>query len=133
LQNLLIAAALIGVLAACGQTEQDPASDTREFIDPADETTLHMVAGEDYTLSLTSNPTTGYFWACEIGNDKIAVLTRDDYIADPAPEGLVGSGGRQVFTIYANQDGQSQLACSYERSPEDVAERRDFKLFVKAE
>ena len=91
-----------------------------------------MLAGGSYTLSLVSNPTTGYFWACEMGNEAIAQIDDALYVADPAPEGLVGSGGRQILTLIANQDGQTLLACSYQRSPDDIAERRKFKLRVQA-
>ena len=54
----------------------------------------------------------------------------EDYYADPAPEGIVGSGGHQLFVFEALATGRSNLVLSYERSPEDVAETLTLKIRV---
>ena len=123
LKNLLIGA-LLGTLAACGHGEEQTPTPTQ------DENTLTFAVGSEYLLELESNPTTGYFWPCNIEPDTVRKIARDTYVADPAPEGLVGSGGRQEFRLIASKAGKAALECAYARSAEDVAERRAFILLA---
>lgn len=91
------------------------------FTDPATGTDITLRPGGKLNLKLNSNPTTGYYWYLkDIDASKIDQLS-ENYVADPAPEGLVGSGGHQMFVFEALSTGKSKLQLSYERSPEDVA------------
>ena len=70
-----------------------------------------------------------YFWM-NIG--VLGALSACDH-ADPAPKGLVGSGGKKIFAMDAGREGSSDLACSYQRSPSDVIETRIFIGHVNVE
>lgn len=98
--------------------------------DPASGTDVTLRPDGKLTLKLDSNPTTGYYWYLkDIDASQLDQLS-EDYLADPAPEGLVGSGGHQQFVFEALSTGKSTLKLSYERSPQDVAETLVLKIKV---
>lgn len=106
------------------------AAPVQTFTDPASGTEITLRPGGKLNLKLDSNPTTGYFWYLkDIDASQVDQLS-DTYNADPAPEGLVGSGGHQLFVFEALSTGKSNLVLSYERSPEDVAETLKLKIKV---
>lgn len=98
------------------------AAPVQTFTDPASGTDITLRPEGKLQLKLDSNPTTGYYWYLkDIDASKLDQLS-EDYFADAAPEGVVGSGGHQMFVFEALATGKSKLKLSYERSPEDVAE-----------
>jgi predicted secreted protein len=106
------------------------AAPVQTFTDPENGTTVTMRPGGKLNLKLDSNPTTGYYWYLkDIDASRVDQLS-EDYFADPAPEGLNGSGGHQMFVFEALQIGKSDLVLSYERSPQDVAETLKLKIKV---
>ncbi len=106
------------------------AAPVQTFTDPENGTMVTMRPGGKLNLKLDSNPTTGYYWYLkDIDASRVDQLS-EDYFADPAPEGLTGSGGHQMFVFEALQIGKSNLVLSYERSPQDVAETLKLKIKV---
>ena len=106
------------------------AAPVQTFTDPANKTEITLRPEGKLNLKLDSNPTTGYFWYLkDIDASQLDLLT-DDYFADPAPEGVTGSGGHQMFVFEALSTGRSTLTLSYERSPQDVAETLELKIKV---
>ncbi|MEM9573307.1 MAG: protease inhibitor I42 family protein [Pseudomonadota bacterium] len=106
------------------------AAPVQTFTDPASGTDITLRPEGQLRLKLDSNPTTGYYWYLkDIDASKIDQLS-EGYFADPAPEGLTGSGGHQMFVFEALAKGRSTLVLSYERSPEDVAETLQLKIKV---
>ena len=106
------------------------AAPVQTFTDPESGTTITMRPGGKLNLKLDSNPTTGYYWYLkDIDASKVDELS-EGYFADPAPEGIVGSGGHQMFVFEALAIGRSDLVLSYERSPQDVAESLRLKIKV---
>ena len=104
------------------------AAPVQTFTDPASGTEIVLRPGGKLNLKLDSNPTTGYFWYLkDIDASQVDQLS-DTYNADPAPEGLVGSGGHQLIVFEALSTVKSKLDLSYERSPEDVAETLSLKI-----
>ena len=98
------------------------AAPVQTFTDPASGTDITLRPDGKLNLKLDSNPTTGYYWYLkDIDASQLDQLS-DDYAADAAPEGVVGSGGHQLFVFEALTTGKSKLKLSYERSPQDVAE-----------
>ncbi|MCH9751678.1 MAG: protease inhibitor I42 family protein [Alphaproteobacteria bacterium] len=106
------------------------AAPVQTFTDPENGTTVTMRPGGKLNLKLDSNPTTGYYWYLKDIDASHVDQLREDYFADPAPEGLTGSGGHQMFVFEALQIGKSDLVLSYERSPQDVAETLKLKIKV---
>ena len=106
------------------------AAPVQTFTDPRSGTEITLRPEGKLNLKLDSNPTTGYYWRLkDIDAARVDQLS-EDYYADPAPEGIVGSGGHQLFVFEALATGRSNLVLSYERSPEDVAETLTLKIRV---
>ncbi len=96
--------------------------------EPESGVSVTLRPGGQVTVDLESNPTTGYFWYLVDGDAAVVALKSDDYLADPAPEGLTGSGGRQVFVFEGVAPGKTTLVLSYQRHEEDVFEKRKIKV-----
>lgn len=106
------------------------AAAVQTFTDPETGTTVTLRPGGKLNLKLESNPTTGYYWYLkDIDASQLDQLS-ENYFADPAPEGIVGSGGHQMFVFEALSTGRSDLVLSYERSAQDVAETLTLKIKV---
>lgn len=127
---LLVAAAL--TLSACAQDVLNTNPEVRglegaaavqTLTNPETGTDINVRSDGLVILQLESNPTTGYFWYLLDGSDDAVIrLISEDYVADPAPEGVTGSGGMQVFTFEGADKGKTRLNLSYQRHEADVAE-----------
>lgn len=106
------------------------AAPVQTFTDPDSGTAVTLRPGGKLNLKLDSNPTTGYYWYLKDIDATHVDQLSENYIADPAPEGLTGSGGHQLFVFEALNTGTSDLVLSYERSPQDVAETLTLKIKV---
>ncbi len=139
MKPLLATALSAGLLTACipdiMNTEPEVrglegAAPVQTFTDPDSGTTVTLRPGGKLNLKLDSNPTTGYYWYLkDIDASRVDQLS-EGYFADPAPEGVTGSGGHQMFVFEALSVGRSELKLSYERSPQDVAETLTLKIKV---
>ena len=78
-------------------------------------------SGEVMTVTLVSNPTTGYSWqVMEIDN---AILVQDgepEYKQSSSAEGLVGAGGTETFKFKVIESGETMLELGYMRPWESV-------------
>ena len=88
---------------------------------------VDLQIGDRIELRLPANPSTGYQWTFDT-NGGAAVLIEKAYIADPAPEGLVGSGGTRVFVFEQRPGPDTEISLRYARSGGDVAETRMVKI-----
>jgi inhibitor of cysteine peptidase len=59
---------------------------------------ITVAQGQDFTITLRSNPSTGYRWEPQFDNATLT-LTDSVFISDPNPYNLVGVPGSQVFTF----------------------------------
>lgn len=140
MKSLIVVGLSAGLLTACVpdilNTEPEVrglegAAPVQTFTDPESGTDITLRPGGQLRLKLESNPTTGYFWFLkDIDASQIDQLS-DDYVADPAPEGMVGGGGHQLFVLEALSTGRSKLVLSYQRHPEDVFETITLNVKVR--
>lgn len=72
------------------------------------------------TLSLDSNPTTGYSWTATQDTELFDIS--DEYIENQHEDGMVGVGGRQVFTLEPKASGTTDVIFTYARSWEEPSE-----------
>lgn len=71
--------------------------------DADNSTSVTLRPGEHVAIHLTENPTTGFRWALEQGDEEIVELLDSAYVR-AASSGL-GSGGQRVLTCKATQSG----------------------------
>ena len=123
-------------MPACAQTTPTnvhtvDAGEQALLIKPEDGDTVQVRRGETFKLQLTSNPTTGYYWYQISPESDTVRYVEDSYEADPAPEGIAGSGGVQIFTYEALAPGRAGLMLSYQRHEGDVAEQVSLRVEVR--
>lgn len=86
-----------------GKERQQDASDT-----------VIAAKGKEFVISMDANVTTGYQWQLERpAEDGLITLVSSKYL--PLKTGLVGSGGRSVWTFKAVRPGKARISFKYVR------------------
>ena len=99
---LSILVAILGITAsACGTTNGNA---------------IKTKVGEEFTITLESNRTTGYGWElAEPLDGSIVKLINSDY-KQPQDVRLIGKGGKEVWTFKAVGQGKTKVSMKYVRS-----------------
>ena len=85
--------------------------------------------GEEFTIILSANPTTGYQWQlAEPLNKKIVLLLNSEYIAEKP--GLIGSGGKEMWRFKALRKGSADIKFKYVRPWEKNIPPESIKKFT---
>jgi inhibitor of cysteine peptidase len=66
------------------------------------------VQGQSFTVTLRSNPSTGYQWEPQYDSAALS-LTGSVFVSDPNPNNLVGVPGSQVFTFQSLAKGTTTI------------------------
>ena len=102
-----------------------------ELSDPSNPILVN--SGEEFTIVLDSNPTTGYHWEIVGELDAGLEFILKDYIND-APVAVVGSGGVDVWTFKAVSAGEAHITLGYyppSNELEDPQQTVTFTVTVK--
>lgn len=102
-----------------------PTSDSSQSIEAA--------AGSEFTIVLSSNPTTGYHWEL-IGEPDASVVQFISKDYKPDEPISVGSGGVDVLTFHALAAGTAQITLGYYPPSNDPVEPQQtvtFNVIVK--
>jgi predicted secreted protein len=76
--------------------------------------TLSARTNEQFYITLSSNPTTGYEWQiASISHPNVVGFVSSEYI--PPRSELLGAGGKQVLTFNALQEGNAIVELQYVR------------------
>ncbi len=76
--------------------------------------TLSAKTNEQFYITLSSNPTTGYEWQiASISHPNVVGFVSSEYI--PPRSELLGAGGKQVLTFNALQEGNAIVKLQYVR------------------
>lgn len=78
---------------------------------------IQIGLGEIVRISLDENPSTGFRWALEQGDDEVLELLTSDYIQASAPR--VGVGGKRVWRFAGKKSGDVRLVLVYRRAWEE--------------
>jgi inhibitor of cysteine peptidase len=92
---------------------------------------IAVQVGQKVILRLNENPTTGFRWAVDTGNNEIIELHSSEYIR--APGSAVGGGGQRVFVFEAKRSGSVRLLLKLWREWEgdkSIASRFDVSIHV---
>lgn len=91
--------------------------------------TVRAVKGDTIIISLEENPTTGYSW--NISASPGLSMVDDEYVQDPADEGIVGAGGVHNWTFEVVEEGIQNISAVYKRPWEDITgSEKTFELNV---
>ena len=96
-----------------------------------DANAINTSIGSEFTITLDSNPSTGYSWQENI-DETMLVLVGKSY-EGKGQEGIVGAGGIETFTFKALKKGQTTITLNY-RQPwvgGGMGETKTFTVEVK--
>lgn len=81
--------------------------------------------GQEFTITLDSNPTSGFKWVPAFNTYTINIISHNFQPTSPI---LIGSPGKDVFTFKAISSGATVLKMGYKRNWEQqfVAEKNYF-------
>ncbi|MCO5383667.1 MAG: protease inhibitor I42 family protein [Methanosarcina barkeri] len=96
-------------------TQANETVETGQIVTEADNgTSISLKNGENFTLQLRENPSTGYSWQLNVS--KGLTILSDGYTQDEAPEGKVGVPGNRSWIIEAVDQGSQQVNGIYKQS-----------------
>jgi len=88
-----------------------------EMVEDCEETNnIEISVGEEFSIALASNPSTGYSWMVEV-DEEFVEMTSQSFM--PQSE-QVGAGGVEVFTFNPMIEGETEIKFSYLRPWESV-------------
>ena len=91
---------------------------------------IDVEVGSEFTITVKSNPTTGFIWSYEASDSTTLHLKSKRYIADPNPNKVSGMGGVKEWVFVADKKGKAQLVFNYKRANE-IAQLAYYKIKVK--
>jgi inhibitor of cysteine peptidase len=110
----LLTTLLFGCAAASGQASVNLTCD--DFASQNHITKeLSVKAGDSFTITLGSNPTTGFQWESAVISDQGVITETSHQFVGPEDENLVGAAGRDVWTFQALKKGTSTVSIAYSR------------------
>ncbi len=114
--SFFMATMLCLAVSACSAgtktNKMDEPGNAGEFSDPARPITVNP--GEEWSITVSSNATTGYSWRLAAPLDeKVVKLVGSRYVA-PRTD-LLGAPGREVWTFIATASGKTTVSLKYIR------------------
>ncbi|KIX11116.1 hypothetical protein X474_25745 [Dethiosulfatarculus sandiegensis] len=95
---------------------------------------MKVKAGEEFTISLKANPTTGYGWQLVSPLDpNLLKLMGSRFERKPSQQKLMGAGGHTVWTFKALGPGKADLLFHYQRpweKDQEPARRKSFTVVI---
>jgi inhibitor of cysteine peptidase len=115
---------VLAFFSGCGTNEtQTTQADTGRQIT--------LQPGEVMTVTLNSNPTTGYGWqVLKIDNEILIQDGDSEYKQSENSEGVVGAGGTETFRFEAVDSGETTLELGYMRPWEDTPPIETYSVLV---
>lgn len=121
---LLLLAVGVGV-GGCQQSALSPPALT----DKDNGKIVKVCVGDTVTVSLASNPTTGFSWQV-VGSPAPLALRSSAFASDAQANESAGAGGTQILAFAAKEAGAATIALGYRRPWEKVAPARTFTATV---
>lgn len=123
-----VAVLVAGLSPGCA----DDSSGTLEVTQADRGSTLDMQVGQQISVTLEANPTTGYLWTVE--GEVPGQLQQVGEARYTSESDALGAGGSEVWTFEAVAPGEGTLKLKYWRSFEpDVDPIEEFQMTVSVE
>ncbi len=113
----IVVVALLSLVACSSAAEQAEVSvDIDDFMEQKHiSKEVEVAADGSLTVMLGSNPTTGFKWElAEITDESVLEYVDDEYVP-PEDTGVVGAGGKEVWTFTALKKGTTEVSMEYGR------------------
>lgn len=102
----------VGLLAACSH---DTVQTETLVVESQDECPLRLSVGQPLTLTLPSNPSTGYRWRVENAGAEVLTPLGPEVYSNSEAGGMVGSAGQSTWRFRARQAGEGRLLLVYQQ------------------
>lgn len=86
--------------------------------------------GQTFSISLESNPTTGYTWTVDFDQRFLSGGTELKSTINPMRPALIGAGGQQIFSFTPIKEGQTIISAVYRRPWEETAAEERMLLII---
>ncbi len=97
----------------------------------ADSHKISVKPGHTFTISLKSNPSTGYMWQIQNPIDKARLVILNKTFA-PGNKKLVGNPGKEIWKFKALKKGTIFIEFAYKRSWENqIAHKETYAVNIK--
>ncbi|MEB6592614.1 MULTISPECIES: protease inhibitor I42 family protein [Pseudomonas] len=119
----------LALLCACAQHPTQPVE-----LDAESECPTRLQVGQALTLTLPSNPSTGYRWRVESPASNVLRSLGPEVYSAPEEEDMVGSAGVSTWRYRASSSGEAHLLLVYQQPwAADVAPVQTFdcKIIVR--
>lgn len=114
---------LAGMLAGCSS------SGVAIYTDPSK--TIETGSGQQFSIVLDGNYTTGYQWEASFDQAYIKMVSQE-YKQNESKPGMVGVPGKQNYVFQALKQGSTKVTCTYKRSFEtSPGEQKVFNVTIK--
>ena len=100
----------LALLTACAHQPRQPVE-----LDAESECPQRLQVGQSLTLTLPSNPTTGYRWLVQNPANSILRSLGPEVYSHPEDAGVVGSAGQSVWRYQAQATGEGHLILVYQQ------------------
>ncbi|MBM3107683.1 protease inhibitor I42 family protein [Pseudomonas sp. P66] len=100
------------LLAACTQT---PGKHDNLVLEKASQCPVHLETNQTLTLTLPSNPSTGYRWLVQNPATGILRSLGPEVYSHPEDAGVVGSAGQSLWRFQAQATGEGHLILVYQQ------------------
>jgi inhibitor of cysteine peptidase len=111
----LVLALVTIILSSCGFLRGPRSfspSPVQTFDESWDNKSIEIAAGSTFTVTLASNPSTGYKWDAVMSNPLVMGTAGGTY-SSTAVTPMPGSGGQEIWTFKGLAPGTSTLSMSY--------------------
>ncbi len=98
------------LLCACARQPMQPVA-----LDAESECPTHLQVGQSLTLSLPSNPSTGYRWLVQNPASNVLQSLGPEVYSAPDDTGVVGSSGISTWRYQARATGAGHLVLVYQQ------------------
>ena len=117
--KLMIVSAVVVVLlslVACSSAAEQVSVDIDDFMEQKHiSKEVEIAVDGSLTVTLGSNQTTGFKWElAEITDESVLEYVDDEYVP-PEDTGVVGAGGKEVWTFKALKKGLTEVSMEYSR------------------
>lgn len=128
--NRIVASVILIVIVVVGGVfVYISSSKTPAMIEVAEnQQNVEIKNGQEFTITLTSNPSTGYSWSVDDTYDKnIISKISNEFIASNTK--MSGAPGRELWIFKGTSTGNTKLNFTYTRQGDDKTNQLNFKSF----
>ncbi len=94
--------------------------------------TINIGANQEFTIALSSNPTTGYSWQESFDETTLELVEKTYKLGEEAEQGAVGAGGVEYFRFKALKTGKTEITMVYKRPwEEEIIDQKVFTVNIE--